>query len=181
MSDQQPAVGPDCGGGESRLVFILALQRLTACPVHDWFSRYQLPRVMNEGLQRLCDGIGRAGPVRTSPWHFLGHLAWQLVRPRWRAGIVNRRRNLRIGIARRNSRRRLSWRARCCRRNLGRIDRGHHIETLRCFPISGRVPLMFHSKSSGSGNGPLASRFLGDKPRQKQVSEHKSRKQPHAR
>jgi hypothetical protein len=115
-----------------RKLFILTSQRLNSPAVHGPFRRcfqIQVPscplRLVEGGVS--CGGIGgRIGSQRSvGPAYrqLLRHLSRQLVRAWRRARLAHGRRDFGIGIAGRNSRRRLCGRARRCRRNFWRLDR----------------------------------------------------------
>ena len=132
--DQQPVIGPDCGGRESAnaFYFIRAIGCVCFCslriqervsnrplasrrPLHDSLSANLLRRI---GCRRRCTRSARSAHRK-----FIRHLARQLIRPRRFARLVHGWRHLRLRASRRILRRRFGWNAWCRRRYFRRIDR----------------------------------------------------------
>lgn len=92
-------------------------------------------------VAEISSRIRRARSIRSAQRKLVRHLARQLLRWRWQARIVHRRRYLRTRIARRCFLRRFGRMSRRCRRNFWRFDR-HPGQRRRC----GDVPCALQSR-----------------------------------
>jgi hypothetical protein len=94
-------------------------------------------------VAEISSRIRHARSIRSAQRKFIGHLARQLLRWRWQARIVHRRRYLRTRIARGCFLRRFGRMPRRCRRNFWRFD-WHQGQRRRC----GDVPCLWQSRYS---------------------------------
>src|SRR5580704_10661822 len=99
MAMNEQALGWIVAGVERGTGFISAAGTRENAPVHGvfrgWFQTISsaCPRAIRRGV-----GGRRAG--RPASRKLVGHFPWQFLRRWWRAGLVHRRRNLRVRIAR---------------------------------------------------------------------------------
>ena len=94
-------IRPDCGGLQMAGWFLFHWRNGLHAPL--FIARSD--GAFNHPVSRLIGGgIGRARAVRPAHRQFVRHLARQLLRLRWLAGLTHRRRHLGARVARRSSR-----------------------------------------------------------------------------